>query len=217
VNRHIRIKIISTLLILFASTQVGSQQSRARVWPCTRDGFLCVSAQINDLFSSKTVATIQSGLPAIVDFEIRLQTSGQRVVAKRRISRRITHDVWKGTYKVTGGAINRIFTSLDSAQAACGNLPQLVILSLTELDDQTAYTLLVQAQITPISQVQNQKLKDWLANPNQTVEDIPGRDRSSGFNFNFSKLISFFVGSKELKENSTPWFQSQAFFVNDLE
>jgi len=217
VSRYIRIKIISALLIICASTQVGGQPSRDRVWPSIRDSYLCVSVLINNLFSPKAVATIQSGLPAIVDFEIRLQASGQKVVAKKRISHRITHDVWKGTYKVTGDFVNKIFASLDSAQAACGNLIQLPILSLAKLDAQSAYTFLVQAQITPISKVQNQKLKGWLANPNQMVEDIPGKDRSSGFNFSFSKLISFFVGSKEHKENTTPWLQSQAFSVNDLE
>jgi len=204
------------LFALLIATNIVAQANLGQVTPSAYDGFLCVSVELSRLFSPKTIATIQSGLPAIVDFEFRVNTSEQRVIAKKILSRRVTHDVWKGTYQLSGESTRYFFSSLDSVESACGGLKQVPLISLKNLKTGIHYTIQVRAQITPISRLQNQKLKDWLSNPDQTVEDIPGKDQSGGFSFNFSKLISIFVGSNERKENTTPWFRSRIFSLDEF-
>ena len=210
-----RLKFISILLLMSTVNGV-TQSNHAQVLLSRCDDWLCVSVDMKNLFSPKTAATIKSGLPAIVDFEFIIKDSHEKPILKKLKSRRVIYDVWRGIYYIYGDS-TYMCTSLDSTELFCGRFNQLALLPLSNLKAKQEFSIHVRAQTTPISRLQNQKLKDWLANPNQTVEEIPGKEHTSGFRFSFSKLISMFIGSEDYKENVTPWYTSAMLSKENLE
>ena len=202
--------------------QVLLAQDRAeirveRIVPERSTGALTVSAHFSNLFSRRIVGTIQSGLPSIIEVDIRLIDNANHNVARRRLSRSLSYDLWEERYTLTFGDSTLAFKDFEAVKAFCNRIDSEVVAPLHRLQPGKRYRLKLRVAIVPITARQVEKVSNWLEDPNQSDEYIASDERASGFQLNLNKLVSFFVSSRKRSVFSSTWFSSPEFTVNDLQ
>ncbi|HEX9653960.1 MAG TPA: DUF4390 domain-containing protein [bacterium] len=186
-----------------------------RITPRLVNNSLTVSANFVNLFSAKIVGTIQSGLPSIIQIEVRLKENDARQVAQRQLVRSISFNVWDNRYTIRDDS-TRFLSDLEEVKNVSSRLEGVVIVTAAELRTSASYQLQVRVAIVPISSSQGKKVTDWLLDPNQTEETLASDDRAGGFKLNLSNLLSFFVGDKKQSQYSSDWHGSPTFRIDDL-
>ncbi len=184
--------------------------------PSRLDTNLTVSAVFENLFSDKIVATIQSGLPSIVQVELKLEEMGGRTVMRKRLGRRIAYDIWNEVYTVEDEDSSRTCRTLEEVKSLGNRLNQRALIALRKLDSRKTYRLEVRVGIVAISAQQSRKVSDWILNPNQTEEAVASQDRTAGFKFTLGNLVSFFMGEGKGSRYVSDWYTSPAFRLPDL-
>ena len=170
-----------------------------------------VSASFHNLFSKKIIGTIQSGLPSIVNVEVKLIEGEKNQIVHRLISRSISFDIWQERYSVTTENSVRTFTNFENVKHVSSQLDNVFLVPDTLLKIQKQYNVRMRVAIIPISSRQGAKVDDWLIDPNQTEESLASEDRSSGFKFTLSNLVSFFVRDRRQSRYNSEWFSSKPF------
>jgi hypothetical protein len=187
----------------------------AQITPRLSGQSLTVSAVCENLFSDKIVGTIQSGLPAIVQIEIKLKDDRNKQIARRQITRSISYNVWENRYTIAEDSA-RFFSELAEVKKISSRVEEAVLLSVQQLPPNMRFVIQMRAAVLPISSTQGRKVTDWLLDPNQIEESLPSEDRAGGFKLNLSNLISFFVGGKKQSQYSSDWHSSPTFRLEDL-
>ncbi|MFQ5866069.1 MAG: DUF4390 domain-containing protein [bacterium] len=187
-----------------------------QIKPGLNHGHLTVSAVFQNLFSPKIVGTIQSGLPSIVEIEIRLLQTGKSNVVSKRMTRSISYNIWEERYSIQSEDTTQFCYELEKAKSLSSHLDQVALIQRSLLDAAAQYLIQMRVGIIPISSRQGARVTDWLLDPNQTEEDLASEDRSSGFKLNLSNLISFFIGGKKRSQYSSDWYSSNTFRITDL-
>lgn len=177
---------------------------------------LKVSAVFKNLFSRKIIGTIQSGLPSIIQIEIKLTDLDKKNIAHAFISRTIKYDIWEEQYYVEWGDTTLTFANLDKVMETCGQLQNAALAQTGVLNPRLKYVIQMRVAIIPITTKQADKVSSWLLNPNQTEESVASQNRASGFKMNLNKLVSFFLGSKKKSRYSSEWRSSKPFTPIDL-
>jgi hypothetical protein len=219
--RYDRKKFLSLLLtsiFFFAPVQAGSapEIKVRKVEPVLRDGKLYVNIRIDNLFTRKVIGTIQSGLPSAVLVEIQLLEKGRRKVAQKQIVQSISYNIWEERYTIVSDSTSEKLRDFDRALERGSAVENAFIVDARFLQPETTYILKVQVEISPISSLQTQKLSDWLQESDETQSEIVSGERSSGFKFNLSKLVSFLVGGNSKSANSSPGHKFE-FRLADLQ
>jgi hypothetical protein len=186
-----------------------------RVTPQLVNNQLVVSGNFENLFSAKIVGTIQSGLPSIIQIEIKLNESSGKQIADRKFVRSISYDVWENRYTVSGDTVT-FFRDFDEVKKISSRIEKLAVASVQQLRRDIQLTIQMRVAIIPISSSQGKKVSDWLLDPNQTEETLASDDRAGGFKLNLTNLISFFVGDKKQSQYSSQWQSSPSFRLVDL-
>ncbi len=194
----------------------GSKIRIREIVPGMSGGFVTVSAQFQNLFSNRIIGTIQSGLPSVIQVEVNLKDDRDRRVARRRISQTIFFDIWEERYTVRRPDSVAVFAKIDDVKRAAGMLENEVLLSADQLPQSENYSIQIRVGIIPISSSQAEKVTDWLLDPNQTEEYLASDNRSSGFELNLNRLVSFFVSSRKKSNYASEWFFSEKFTIGDL-
>jgi len=184
--------------------------------PRLENDTLKVSAEFVNLFSEKIIGTIQSGLPSIVQVELKLLDSRRRQITRKFISTSIEYDIWGEKYYLTRNGRKQTFESFAEAEKACTRLQDEKLFIRTNRWDDKAYTVQIRVGIIPISSGQAEKVTDWIMDPNQTEETVASDNRTTGFELNINKLISFFVGKKKGSKYVSGWVASPPFRWKDL-
>lgn len=213
----VRNAIYFFLIVLagWASAGEGDAIRVTQITPRLSGQSLTVSAVCQNLFSDKIVGTIQSGLPAIVQIEIKLKDDRNKQIAQRQITRSISYNVWENRYTVAEDSA-RFFSELEEVKKISSRVENVVLVSVQQLPPNMRFVIQVRAAILPISSTQGRKVTDWLLDPNQTEESLPSEDRTGGFKLNLSNLISFFVGGKKPSQYSSDWHSSHTFRLENL-
>ena len=175
-----------------------------------------VSASFHNLFSKKIIGTIQSGLPSIVNVEVKLIEGEKNQIVHRLISRSISFDIWQERYAVATANRVRTFTNFENVKHVSSQLDNVFLVPDTLLEIHKQYNVRIRVAIIPISSRQGAKVDDWLIDPNQTEERLASEDRSSGFKFTLSNLVSFFVRDRRQSRYNSEWFSSKPFTTNTL-
>ena len=207
------------LIFLLNQGAVAGDAGKIRVVqiaPTVVDSVLSVSARFENLFSDKIVGTIQSGLPSIVQVEIKLVDARNKVVTRRALTRTISYDIWNEVYTIQGEDSTAHVTTFQQVQALVTRLRNLAVTPVQKLTRAMPYRLQLRVGIIPISARQAHKVSDWILNPNQTEESVASQDRSTGFKFTLSNLVSFFMGSNRSPRYVSNWFSSQRFRLEEL-
>jgi len=200
-----------------ARAQRASDIVVERIAPRLADGQIVLSAQFRNLFSKRIVGTIQSGLPSIIQIEIKLSDSANRSLVRKRISRKLSYDIWEEKYTLTNPDTSLTFKDFEAVKSGSSRIDSLTLLKREALRDGQAYRVQMRVGIVPITQRQAEKVTDWLRDPNQTDEYVPSDERSSGFQLNLNKLVSFFVSSHKPSGFESRWFSSKSFTLQDLQ
>lgn len=207
--------LISVTFPLLAFAQAGSEILVERITPGLSGDSLVVSADFKNLFSRKIVGTIQSGLPSIVEIQIKL-FEGTKQIVRKPISRNIEFDVWEERYRVRSPDTTQVYFEFEQVKQAANRLMNVFLISKALLAATKNYTIQIRVGIIPISAHQANKVSYWLENPNQSEEAIASDNRSSGFSLNINKLVSFFVSNKKGSQFSSKWFSSRSFRLAEL-
>ncbi|TDI80376.1 MAG: DUF4390 domain-containing protein [Caldithrix sp.] len=207
--------LISVTFPLLAFAQAGGEILVERITPGLSGDSLVVSADFKNLFSRKIVGTIQSGLPSIVEIQIKL-FEGTKQIVRKPISRSIEFDVWEERYRVRSPDTTQVYFEFEQVKQAANRLMNVFLISKALLAATKNYTIQIRVGIIPISAHQANKVSYWLENPNQSEEAIASDNRSSGFSLNINKLVSFFVNKKKGSQFSSKWFSSRPFRLAEL-
>ena len=207
--------LISVTFPSLVFAQAGGEIRVERITPGLSGDSLVVSADFKNLFSKKIVGTIQSGLPSIVEIQIKL-LEGTRQIVRKPISRSIEFDVWEERYLVRSPDTTQVYLEFEQVKRASNRLLNAFLISRALLAAAKNYTIQIRVGIVPISAHQANKVSYWLENPNQSEEAIASDNRSSGFSLNINKLVSFFVSNKKGSQFSSKWFSSRPFRLAEL-
>jgi hypothetical protein len=194
----------------------GGEIRVEKIEPGLNRGYLTVSAVFQNLFSPKIIGTIQSGLPSIVEIEVKLLQENKRSILRKSINRSISYNIWEERYSIQSQDTTEICYELEKAKDLSSRLDHISLIQTSLLDAAAKYLIQIRVGIIPISSRQGARVADWLLDPNQTEEDLASEDRSSGFKLNLSNLISFFVGGKKRSQYSSDWYSSKTFRINEL-
>ncbi|MFQ6112784.1 MAG: DUF4390 domain-containing protein [bacterium] len=187
-----------------------------QIEPSLKHGYLAVSAVFQNLFSPKIVGTIQSGLPSIIEIEIKLRRAGKKSVLRKRMNRTISYNIWEERYSIQSEDTTQVCHELEQAKYLSSHLDHIALIRTSSLDTAARYAIQIRVGIIPISSRQGARVNDWLLDPNQTEEDLASEDRSSGFKLNLSNLISFFVGGRKRSQYNSNWHSSRTFTISEL-
>jgi hypothetical protein len=177
---------------------------------------LCISATLHNLFSRKIIGTIQSGLPSIINAEVKLMDNVKKQVLHKLISRSISYDIWEEEYSLATEETVKTFRDFESVKRAGSRLTQFPLIAANFLRAQAIYSVRIRVAIIPISAGQGAKVNEWLLYPNQTEEGFASDDRSSGFKFTLGNLISFFVRDRRRSRYNSDWFSSEPFTLGEI-
>jgi hypothetical protein len=194
----------------------GGEIRVQNIEPSLNQNYLAVSAVFQNLFSPKIVGTIQSGLPSIIEIEIKLLQEDKRSVLHKRFTRTISYNIWEERYTINSEDTTNTFYDFEEAKKFSSEFKNLALIEKNNLDENAKYKFLIRVGIIPISTMQAEKVTDWLRDPNQSEEYLASDDRASGFKLNLNKLVSFFVGNKKRSQYSSSWYSSDAFRIKEL-
>ncbi len=186
----------------------------AKIQPEIIEKQFAISASIENLFSRKIVSTIQSGLSSIIRFEINVAESGGPTIFDKSIIYSISYDIWDERYQIEKSDTTIYFDTFEQATSHGSAISGLKLFHSGLLDAGKIYYIKIRAQILPISAEQGHKAVEWLRNPEQPDEILLSGGRTSGFQLNVDKMLSFFIGRKSRLQHRSDWFKSRHFSIN---
>ncbi len=196
-------------LLVFGETFAGDSRKPIHIRDLqvrAENGHLVLAFRADNLVSEKIKSTILSGLPAAVEFEIRL-LRGKGEMIRKSYFRTLSYDIWSEKFSIQFEDTTEVFRSFEAMLTRISRCTDMLITPLNRLDRLSRYTLKLRATVLPVSFRQNQKLAGWLE-ASETSDDITSEERASGFKFNISRLISFFMGSRPDRGRTSKWFET---------
>lgn len=213
--------LFSSLLLFlnFLPALVRGGDDRAirveNIVPRVSNGKLTVSADLENLFSDRIVGTIQSGLPSIIQVEIKLKDARKKTLFRKLIFRKISYDIWEERYRIEVEDSSQVFASFAAVTQQSSRLEHEDLTPPARLRADQQYVIEIRAGIVPISSAQAEKVTDWLLDPNETEEYLASENRASGFELNINKLVSFFVSSRKKSTYTSDWYSSKKFRIRE--
>ncbi|MCG8606721.1 DUF4390 domain-containing protein [bacterium] len=212
--------LVGFFLCVTQTIPVAAQPGNAiridQIVPTLTNDSLRISATFHNLFSRKIIGTIQSGLPSIINAEVRLMDNVKKEILHKLISRSISYDIWEEEYSLATEDTVETFRDFESVKRAGSRLTQFPLVMGSLLKFGTQYRVRIRVAIIPISAGQGAKVNEWLLDPNQTEEGFASDDRSSGFKFTLGNLLSFFVRDRRRSRYNSDWFSSQPFILDEI-
>ncbi len=212
-----RFALCLMVLALFGEAIAGETKQPIQIRDLrvrANDGHLVLEFRADNLINEKIKGTIQSGLPAAVEFEIRL-LRGRGEILRKKFFRTLTYDIWSERYSIQFEDTTEVFTRFDAMLARISHCTDMLITTLNRLDRLARYTVKLRATVLPVSFRQNQKLSGWLE-ASEKEDDITSEERASGFKFNISRLISFFMGNRPGRGRTSRWVET-TFTLSDVQ
>ena len=179
------------------------------------DGWLSVSAQFKNLFSDKTISTIQSGLPSFVHIEYRLIDFDDEQVFEGVRAYSISYDVWDERYTIQTEDTTLVLFDFESVEDFGRDFKHRTRIDHISLDQRSEYAVQIRIQIIPISAEQGDRVSEWLENPNDTGRLVASDTRSNKVSLNLNKVVSFLVGRTKQSRNMSEWAASKPFRIVD--
>lgn len=203
--------VLILLLILLGAVPARPQFRISRIEPQTRGDRLCAAVRMEDALTVKIEQTLRSGLPAIVEFRILLADSRKRTLRRSAVHFRILSDIWKNEFRVEGPGRMRVFRSYDSLRCHFRALDGLPVAPMDLLPPERPCRIWIQAEVTPISASQGDKVRDWLVQPDGEEPRFSSGSRSEGFKLSLSGLIGSLFSREKKRELQTDWACSDPF------
>ena len=193
--------ILTTITVCYASEP--KEIAITQITPTFDAGWLVTDVKIDNLFNRKITGIIQSGLPAAIEIEIRLLEEHKKKILSQSYSYSITYRIWDEEYLLSSVDTVETFKQFDDLKQRCSHFRKLPVIPQSKLGKKRVYILRIRASMIPLST--NQKLSNWLHTTNQTRDELTLQKHSSGFRFNLSGLISFFVNNDKSRKERSAW------------
>lgn len=199
--RHIwRMLLPSLAVLLPLALRSQSLPDIAEVRPQVEQDSLKVEIFCPDLFTGAIRQTLFSGLPVLVEIRSRILREGQPIFTPDPAKYRLTYDIWEDRFQVEAARETRTFSTLEALQGWWNPFRAGIGLSVLPSDASTGWQVEVRMRIVLLSRAQSQKLKDWVFQAAETEEEMPARERDTGFKLNLNRLIGLFLSSNEVME-----------------
>jgi hypothetical protein len=212
-----RAKTLTILFLLMARSAVFAQKPQVQsVSPVKIGDCIGITCSLNDLFAPKIVGTIKSGLPALLNFDMRLHEEAGREVWRGDQSWKILYDLWTEKYRLRTSGEEKFFDNFSGLEEFCRRFQSGPLLSQAYLQRDKKYRVRVQVIVIPISSRQKEQLRDILEASESGQESNPAESRRNSFSVNISQLISFFMSGKSQPDGASEWGESAAFRVAEI-
>ncbi len=183
--------------------------------PTLKNGNLCVELTLQNVFSREIEGTLFSGLPALIDIYVLLQNQANGKKIKKAVPIRVRHDVWKGRFYVDFQDSSQVFDRFERLKYYFREM-SVEFLPVRTLDKNARFVFTVRAEVAAITKVQNDRLKDWIMNADETEEMHASDRRNPGFRFSISRLVGSMLGTKKDPDHITPAYQTAPFTIKAL-
>ena len=150
-------------LIIGPGTVSGQQIRLDQMQIYVQSDTLKLDAQIDTLFSRRTLNAIETGMTASILIQFRLATGPQTILRPHPILSRLEHDIWEGEYRVvrfSNQPDTLETTSFDTVRTYCAQLQGIPLGPLPGSDREL--TLQYHIEVNPISPEQQRRTRRWL-------------------------------------------------------
>jgi len=212
-----RAKTLAILFLLMTREIVFAQKPQVQsVSPIKIGDRVGITCSLNDLFAPKIVGTIKSGLPALLNFDMRLHEESGHEIWRGDQSWKILYDLWTEKYRLRMTAEEKFFDSFSSLEEFCRRFQSGPLLTQSHFQRDKKYRVRVQVIVIPISSRQKEQLRNILEASESGQESNPAESRRNSFSVNISQLISFFMSGKSQPEGASEWSESAAFRITEI-
>lgn len=209
--------IIGLMCCLPFSASIAQDIPIPAVTAVVQNDSLKVRIAYQGLFQNEIRKTLLAGLPVLLDLDIRLTDSRQQSLVNMREVIQINYDVWEEFFSVSlPGKKSRKFSELASLQQWLAHFESRGLQALSGLSETDSYGINVQTRLILLSRKQNRQLNWWLQNGQQTEEDLPSRDRSTGFKLDLTKLVQIFVSRGNAPQEFVFQSSSKPFTLSEI-
>lgn len=122
-----------------------------------------IDAEIDSLFSRRSLNAIASGMTASIAIHFRLVTARGERLSETALHRRLEHDIWEGTYRLiefSNPPDTLVTPRFDVVKKACATIQSMPLVALP-LPEQSL-TLQTRIHVDPISPEQQERTRRWL-------------------------------------------------------
>lgn len=158
------------------------------------------------LFSKRIAGTIQSGLPAVVEFFYSLEARDHGPVTRGVLSYELTYDVWDDFYSVAGTDTVTTYPSYKAMTEAVQNLRHIALVPVHAMQFEGDYSFHLGVAINPLRGSDRKKIAGWVGDNARGEATESWREQV----LNLNDLIQHFF-TKRKDANRSEWFQTKFF------
>jgi hypothetical protein len=160
------------------------------------------------LFSERIAGTIQSGLPAVVEFFYSLEERGEGSVRRGVLTFELIYDVWDDYYSIKSADTTHTYSTYDAMTRAVQNLRYIALVPMHKMDSDGEYFFRLGVAVNPLRGSDRQKIAGWVGENvrGETASNQSWREQV----LNLNDLIQHFF-AKRKDANRSEWFQTQFF------
>jgi len=158
---------------------------------------LKVKYEFRNLFRGETRKALLAGLPLIFKINYQLQNGEGKEILRGERTLRISYNVWEELFSIQPSRMKKLtFESIDELEQNLSRFNKFTLGLAAAFSDAEFYRINSQVHLMLLSRDQERQLKWWLQNSEETEEELPSRERATGFKLNLNKLIQAFVSRK---------------------
>jgi hypothetical protein len=202
------------VLVLFLCAARAEEEERLAIVRLdleVEDGYLKGDITSEGVFSERIVGTIQSGLPAVVEFFYHLMESSGRPVQAGVHSYSLEYDVWEDVYSLTIKDSTASLPSLEVMRSMVEHTTGIPLVPVEEMLPQRTYFVQMRVAVNPLKGTDGNEMTGWV------MQNVQGRGSSWREQvLNVNDLIEHFFSKDESSPAMSDWFRSSTFSPDDL-
>ena len=209
--------LIFFIFCLLPSQIMGQDYQISYVLPHLSNDTLKVDLSIKGLFEDKIRKTLLSGLPLILKINFELEDSELDIQFAKQLQGQIAYDIWEEYFSLRGfNAVEQRFQQLSRLEKWFGDWRGIKIMTTEKLLEKENYLIKVNTSVILLGRKQSDELDWWLQNSDQTEENLPTQDRTTGFKLNLNRLVKMFFSGEKGPEEYRATGSSNAFNLFEL-
>jgi hypothetical protein len=165
------------------------------------------------LFSEQIAGTIQSGLPAVVEFFYSLEAHDRGSIRRGVLTFELIYDVWDDYYSVKGTDTTHTYTTYDAMTRAVQNLRCVALVPLHKLNAEGEYFFRLAVTVNPLRGSDRKKIAGWVGE--NVRGGSAGNESWREQVLNLNDLIQHFF-TKRKDTNRSEWFRTEFFKPGEL-
>ncbi|MFH1311975.1 MAG: hypothetical protein ABIJ00_01995 [Candidatus Eisenbacteria bacterium] len=173
---------------------------------CVDGGYLTADITARGLFSERITGTVQSGLPAVVEFFYHLVEPGGSSVEGGVRSYSLKYDVWDDVYSISGPDSTLLLPSLEAMRSIIEHMKSISLVPVERMVPERTYFVQMSIAVSPIKGTDREEMEGWVK---QNVESQGSSWHEQVLNIN--ELIERFFSGDDDSMMRSEWFKSAGF------